>query len=133
MINESNNKKSGKLSLTGSLSALTKTVQEEQEKVNSHKEEQESFVSVRDDSNVVEMSTRWNEVISRAKDLRNNPTKLETIYLYGNIKKDLEILKTVEDFRNIPMAALVSSIIDDFLTNNSDLIRSLLKRNESRF
>lgn len=131
MTKETKIKNSGKLTLSGSLSALTKSVQKEQEKLNSG---QECSDSKKGSSGTVISSIQWDSVISLAKDFKSNPrTKLETIYIYGNIKKDLELLKTIEELRNIPMTALVSSIIDNFITDNLVIIKNSLKNNENRF
>ena len=131
MEKEAKNKNNRKLSLEGSLSALTKSVQKEQEILN---HEQKKSEIKEEPSNVTILRDQWNSVISGAINLKsNNRTKLETTYVYGNIKKDLERLRTIEELRNIPMAALISSIIDNFISNNSDIIKELLKNNDSRF
>jgi len=131
MEKEAKNKNNKKLSLEGSLSALTKSVQKEQEILN---HEQKNSEIKEEPSNVAILRDQWNSVISGAINLKsNNRTKLETTYVYGNIKKDLERLRTIEELRNIPMAALISSIIDNFISNNSDIIKELLKNNDSRF
>ena len=72
------------------------------------------------------------EVINFALELKSNPSKLSTVYVYENIKKDLEALKRIDGLENVPLTALMSAIIDDFLRHNTVTIKELLTKSSSR-
>lgn len=130
-MNNKDNVKKGKISLTGSLASLAREVQndEPKEMVNESVEKpilDQKIVSKKGKSN-------FDEVIKFALELKSNPSKLSTVYVYENIKKDLEALKRIDGLENVPLTALMSAIIDDFLRHNTVTIKELLNQSGSRF
>ncbi|GHT53689.1 hypothetical protein FACS189451_03980 [Bacteroidia bacterium] len=78
-------------------------------------------------------SSSWERVIELATDYKQQTPKTATIYIAEDLKKDFEQLRLIPEFDKIPLTALTSAIIDDFLNENLDIIKESLDKIKSRF
>lgn len=117
-----------KISLSGSLATLAKKVQEDVEIEN-------ETVTAKEDLKKPKGNQKndFSYVVELAKSYRENKPKPATIYVAENIKKDLERLKAIPDFDKIPLIAMTSAILDHFLSEHEDEIKSLLSEIRGRF
>lgn len=129
---KTNDNKKSKLSLTGSLASLAREVQNDvpdKEIVN----ETEKSVEVTRRSVSKKAQYSWDEVLEIALALKSSPPKTATVYIYENVKKDVEALKRIDGLENVPLTALISAMIEHFLNANTDKIKELVANSSSRF
>lgn len=117
--------KNNKISLTGSLASLAKEVQNDVPVV-----EQEV---IKKKTSIRSNKSNWDDVVNTALAFKSSPEKNSTVYIYEHIKKDVELLKQIEGLEYVPLTALISSIIENFLNDNTEIIRELLRKKETRF
>lgn len=127
--------KKKKLSLSGggisSLRNIAKGVQkEEKENVEVPLEKETPEESPK---NIPVMGSSWEQMISKARELKKEQPKTTTVYLAENLKCDLEQLKQIEGLENVSLTAILSAITDVFLEQNLESIKMLLKERKSRF
>lgn len=130
-MNSNDNKKT-KLSLTGSLASLAREVQNDTP-ITEKSDGEKKSASLTQKSGSQKKGSTWDEVLDVAFEFKNNPSKIATVYIYENIKKDIEALKRIDGLENVPLTALISAIIETFLNGNIEKIKDLLAKSSNRF
>lgn len=108
-----------KLSLTGSLQSLAKEAQTK----SVIKEEKKNTVYTQD----------WDKVVELSNNIKNGSEKIVSTYIYEHLKKDLEMIKSLEGLENVSLSAFLSAIVESFLRNNTELIKELMEKRSGRF